>query len=493
MKRTLWISALFSLILMLLAAGVAMAEEAADMAPYGQLPVPREIQRRVLSKGGVAQDHIEPNMGFKPCTQYDNEIGYEFQVPQPSFVTVEMRVEKTQSGPWLSFSDSLNGEILLQAPYYSGAKWPHTYRLRVYVKPGTYYARVYSNSLGRTYDLRVTAKAIFGITLAGPEPTPYVPGKKVRGVVGPTFGSSDCYKLVLDTPTRFSVTLKSTGSLVDFRIADWAFPMILEYMDVDQDNTRIYPRGRTYKGEVNLLPGTYILFVGKSYQEESPYNGLYELTLTKKGAAVTTVALEDNTVTHKFTKQLEAYISPKCFPQFDPGSVKFKPVNNSYGVVTADGLFTGKKPGSLYITVSGTVNGVPKSRKIKLVVAKNERVLRMSPDTGDGVVWSVKKMYFKGDKFCVDMWVYNKLYYRLNGISNLTAELIKPPISVIISPLSPIKTAIWYGTAGVVTLKFSKDSLWWGMMDETFDLRGDDANLFAVEVNCNYDGDTYLP
>ncbi len=261
------------------------------------------------------------------------------------------------------------------------------------MKPGRYYAGVASENLGLTYDLRVKTREIRGLSVAGaiPENAPlYISGRKVRGVIGPKLYSADWYSLALDAPTRLSITLKSTGNPIDLRITD-AFLGVIRH--VDQENYKVYPRGKTYRGEVNLPAGMYHLLVGKDVDDYSSYNGLYELTLKKRGTARTSVALRDNTVTVGFSKQLEAYISPEYFPQFDPGSVKFKPVNNRYGTVDSNGVFLGKKPGSLYVTVSGTVNGAPKSQRFKLRAAKNERVMRTSPETGIGAIWSVKKMY----------------------------------------------------------------------------------------------------
>ncbi|MGI6172356.1 MAG: hypothetical protein ACOYI8_00480 [Christensenellales bacterium] len=385
MKGKRWIAALLALLLML-PAGLAMAE--ADVVPFGQQAVPKALREKLLSKDATP-DHITPNTGWKQCVQYAYEIGYEFIVDRPSVVTIEMRVKKSQRGPGLYFADSLSIEgALVHAPAYNGSKWPHVYKISVYAKPGRYYAWVYSDILNRAYDLRVTTKEIRGVSVTGPEPTPtvdYVLGRKVKGVIGPKYNSRDSYKLVLNEPTRLSVTLKSTGNPVDLHFVHLFFPI---HVRVEQDNTKIYPRGRTYRGEVNLLAGAYIVNVGKEDGYYNAYNGLYELTLKKKGAARTSVALRDNTVTVGFAKYLagDIYITPEYFQQFDPGSVRFKRVKNRYGLVLEDGLFRGDKPGSLYTTVSGTVNGAPKSQRIKLRVAKNERVMSTSPKTGIGVI-----------------------------------------------------------------------------------------------------------
>ncbi|MGI6172358.1 MAG: hypothetical protein ACOYI8_00490 [Christensenellales bacterium] len=480
MKHKRWIAALLALLFML-PAGFAMAE--ADVVPFGQQAVPKALQEKLLSKD-IAKDHITPNTGWKQCSQYEDGIYYEFNVSQPSVVTIEMRVKKSQRGPTLYFADSQGfPAALILAPAYNGSKWPHVYKISVYAKPGTYYAKVYSDILYRTYDLRVTTKEIRGVSVPGPDLTPtvdYALGRKVKGVIGPKYESRDSYKLVLNEPTRLSVTLKSTGNPVDLHFLRVFNPI---YVHVNQDNTKVYPRGRTYRGELNLPAGIYLLTVGKTEKDYSAYNGLYELTLKKKGAARTSVALRDNTVTVGFSKQLEAYISPEYFPQFDDGSVKFKPVNNRYGTVDSNGVFTGKKPGSLYVTVSGTVNGAPKSQRIKLRVAKNERVMSTSPKTGIGVIWSVKKMYFKGDKFCVDMWVYNGVYTnRLTKIYNLYAKVRDNVMNEVISTLDqprPIKTSLRYQKASVITLRFPKHNI-----EKEFDLRGNEAYELDINVAC---------
>ncbi|MGI6172357.1 MAG: hypothetical protein ACOYI8_00485 [Christensenellales bacterium] len=485
MKGKRWIAALLALLLML-PAGLAMAE--ADVVPFGQQAVPKALREKLLSKDATP-DHITPNTGWKQCVQYAYEIGYEFIVDRPSVVTIEMRVKKSQRGPGLFFTDSLNteGGVFAWSPVYNGSKWPHVYKISVYAKQGMYYAGVYSDYLYRTYDLRVTTKEIRGISVPGPEPTPtvdYVLGRKVKGVIGPKDNSRDCYKLVLNEPTRLSVTLKSTGNPVDLHFFRVFNPI---YVRVDQDNTKVYPRGRTYRGEVNLLAGVYIVTVGKHEDGFGAYNGLYELTLKKKGAARTSVALRDNTVTRGFSTQLEAYISPEYFRQFDDGSVKFKPVDNRYGRVASNGVFLGRKPGSLYVTVSGTVNGAQKSQRIKLRVAKNERVMSTSPKVGIGVIWSVKKMYFKGDKFCVDMWVYNGTYTnRLTRIYNLYAMVSDNVTHEVLGTLNqprPIKTSIRYQKAGVITLRFPKS-----FIEKEYDLRGDLAYRLDINVTCNTAG-----
>ncbi|MGI6172359.1 MAG: hypothetical protein ACOYI8_00495 [Christensenellales bacterium] len=484
MKGKRWIAALLALLLML-SAGLAMAE--ADAVPFGQQAAPNALREKLLSKD-AAHDHITPNAGYQQCFQYDHDIRYEFVVNQPSVVTIEMRVKKSQRGPILFFSDSLvEAHFFYWAPAYNGRRWPHVYKLSAYVKPGKYYAGVASENLGLTYDLRVKTKEIRGLSVAGaiPEDAPfYIPGRKVRGVIGPKLHSADWYRLALDAPTRLSVTLKSTGNPIDLRIIDFFVGVIRH---VDQENYKVYPRGRTYRGEVNLPAGVYHLLVGKDEDDYSSYNGLYELTLKKRGAAKTAVALRSNTVTVGFSKELEAYISPEYFPQFDDDSVWFKPVNNRYGVVLADGFFRGNKLGSLYVTVNGTVNGAPRSQRLKLRVVKNERVMRTTPETGIGVIWSAKKMYFKGDKFCVDMWVYNGLYSGgLTKIYDLHAEVRDTGTGDILSTLDrprPIKTSIRYRKAGVITLRFPKNAI-----EEEYDLRGYDASLLNIDIDCNHDG-----
>ncbi len=101
MKGKRWIAALLALLLVL-PAGLAMAEAAADVVPFGQTTAPDALRGKLLSKG-VVRDHITPNAGYQQCFQYDHDIRYEFDVNQPSVVTIEMRVKKSQRGPILFY------------------------------------------------------------------------------------------------------------------------------------------------------------------------------------------------------------------------------------------------------------------------------------------------------------------------------------------------------------------------------------------------------
>jgi hypothetical protein len=426
-------------------------------------------------------------------------MAYPFEIAQPSLITIEMRVARSQQGPGLYFSDNLESdEVFSAAPNYTGRKWPHTYKISAYVKPGNYYAGVFTgNDYGRqyAYELRVKARTITGLSPAGDGENTiveYWPDTKIRGLIGPQSDSGDYFGMVLDTATRFNLTLKSTGNLIDFFIAR---PLDEEGEEVElcvaviQDNTKRYSRGKTYKREINLPEGEYLLLVGKA-GEGGSYNGLYELTLSRKGAARTTVAVESDTVTEKFHKQLNAFVSPDCFQDFDPGSVRFTPVNNRNGTVTADGTFTGIRPGSLNVTVSGTVDGVPKTGRVKLRVAKNERVINPSPPSGNGLIWSVKKKYFKGNNFCVDIWIYNGHFtYKLTRIKDIFATVTdngSNKVLGIYSPTGSIKKSIRYRKAGVITLKFPK-----GNMDTEYDLRENGASRLDIHAEFTGVGSSY--
>ncbi len=499
MKRKLGIVALLALLLALLSAGIALAEGVEDKIPFGESPVPRWVQKKVLSKAATEGAHLDLNKGFRPFQQNNaRDMAYGFQITQPSLITIEMRVARSQRGPWLYFSDSLEDDYVFSgAPDYTGRKWPHTYRISAYVKvPGVYYAGVIVDKLGRTFELRVSARTVTGLSPAGDGETivDYVPGTKVRGLIGPQRGeeekSTDIFWLHLDTATRFNLTFKSTGNLIDFRILQIKSEENDEDLElcvnINQDNSRRYSRGKTYKTEVNLPDGEYYLVVGKVPEEEHEYkfyNGLYELTLSRKGAARTTVAVESETVTEKFQKQLNAFVSPGYFQDFDPGSVRFTPVKNRNGTVTADGIFTGIRPGSLNVTVSGMVNGVPKTGKVKLKVAKNEFVKNPKPEKEYGsIVASVKRKYFKGNYFCVDMWIHNGIPgVRITRIADIDATLTdletNEPLGYY-RPSGSIRKTIRYNKAGVITLKFPKRD-----MDTVYDLREGGAELLGISFD----------
>jgi hypothetical protein len=96
-------------------------------------------------------------------------------------------------------------------------------------------------------------------------------------------------------------------------------------------------------------------------------------------------------------------------------------------------------------------------------------------------------MYFKGDKFCVDMWVYNGVYTnRLTKIYNLYAKVRDNVTHEVLGTLDqprPIKTSLRYQKAGVITLRFPKHNI-----EKEYDLRSDEAYRLDISVACHTAG-----
>lgn len=189
------------------------------------------------------------------------------------------------------------------------------------------------------------------------------------------------------------------------------------------------------------------------------------------------IKLTSTTVTAGFSTQL-------VVTGVDADTESFKAVDNKFGTVTADGLFTGKKAGSFNVTVYGTVEGKSKDTKIKLTVKANTKTINSKPTKPKNHIGvNVKKKYFKGDDFYIDFNIYNGYFTRKMAKFNLFPVFVADRDSgyvVASRALTDKKFSLGYKKSKTLTVKLNRDDL---SMATKYDLRNGGADRLLVDFS----------
>ncbi|MDL2206382.1 hypothetical protein LJC33_05660 [Eubacteriales bacterium OttesenSCG-928-N13] len=416
MKRKLWITGLLMLLLVFVMAAGAMAEVSVQPSAQRDASGRQGFQSKGTGVQVAPKDMLNiqlnsPSYTYGSVNPGVSDVLYQFTITERSKVTLKMKQSKSQRGPMLYLIDdaSTPDYFLVKAGY--NGKWPRTYTLVAYLDPGTYYLDVYNyTNTYRTFSVHAKAEPLSAAYAASgaehdlPAGYNYTLGNRVKGMIGAKAESADYFKFNLPQDSKVSIEYKLIQCRQNFYIVDMEGEIVYQRL---LQNGKYYSKSKTYKMDVNLPEGDYYIVVGKLPENDWGVNGLYELKLKYKSVASTKLVLSSNYVTAGFSKDITAGVSPVYFPQ---GSFVFDPVDNKYATLTADGQLTGKAPGSFYARAYVTAGDYYKTAKLKITVKKNQYV-RSKPYKGSKgyITMSIKKMYYKGDKVYVELFLYNNV------------------------------------------------------------------------------------
>ena len=157
------------------------------------------------------------------------------------------------------------------------------------------------------------------------------------------------------------------------------------------------------------------------------------LTVAEESTTPTLMITESNIVTLvKFRTYIGTLIRMSDGSAL-PADMKYKLKNTKHATITNKGVITGKKAGTVQLTISS--KKLKQSITCSITVLGNvfnetrtveqlmQQVDGMNPLTYHGVVCYERKMYFKNGKLTIDIYFYNRFGYTVTKITNMKLGL----------------------------------------------------------------------